>query len=156
MAAAQKYPKDFDGIISGSPAFDYNSLKAYQIHVNSFLANKTSDGYIPAKAYPLIKTAVLKACDSADGVADDIVSNADACKPDFAALVGCTKLGIKPYDETDQVVAPVSAAVGQDAKTFAVDSKLSKPAKTPADEDDPKTSLSRRGITSTVPIPLRE
>ncbi len=151
MASAQRYPKDFDGIIAGSPAFDFNNLKAYQIHVNSFLANNKSEGYIPTEAYPLINSAVLKTCDSADGVEDNVISKADICKPDFAALIGCSKLGIKPYDDADKAPEPAGAAAGQDSKAPAADSKDLKPAEVPAKEKL-KVLLARRDTTSTDPV----
>lgn len=93
MAEVQKYPLDYDGVMAGCPAMDFNHLKAYQVHVNSYLANKQSAGYFSPAAYSLIHKAVLESCDAQDGVVDAVVSLPQQCKPDFAKLIGCTSLG---------------------------------------------------------------
>ncbi|SPO21158.1 uncharacterized protein UTRI_00635 [Ustilago trichophora] len=111
MAEAQRYPLDFDGILAGSPGFEYNKLKAYQVHINSFLADNKTEGWISPAAYPLINKAVLQTCDNEDGVVDNIVSLPRQCKPDFAKLIGCTSLGITPEKvaTTDSAEKPAPA-----------------------------------------------
>ena len=99
MAEVQRYPLDYDGVMAGSPAIDFNYLKAYQVHVNSFLHNNKSEGYFSPAALSLVHKAVLQACDSKDGVDDSVVSNPRQCKPDFAKLIGCTSLGIAPEED---------------------------------------------------------
>ncbi|PWZ01459.1 tannase-domain-containing protein [Testicularia cyperi] len=110
MAEIQRYPDDFDGVIAGSPAFDYNYLNAYQIHVNSFLADNKSESYFPERAHPLINKAVLQSCDTQDGVKDSVISDPSSCKPKFAQLIGCTALELQPYpDDEDSEVGKASA-----------------------------------------------
>ncbi|EST06493.1 Tannase/feruloyl esterase [Kalmanozyma brasiliensis GHG001] len=100
MAEAQRYPLDCDGVLAGSPAIEFNKLKAYQVHVNTFLANNKSEGHFPPSAYPMIHKAVLQACDASDGVVDGIVSDPRSCKPDFAKLIGCTGKGTAPSSDS--------------------------------------------------------
>lgn len=93
LSSHQRYPEDHDGILAGSPAIDYNHLNAYQIHVNSLQANKSSPGYIPTSLYPSIHSAVLKACDELDRVKDGVVSDPRVCKPRFDDLLLCGSPG---------------------------------------------------------------
>jgi len=77
MAAleAQRYPDDFDGIISGAPALDYTGLVA--THFAWLVqANTGSDGKeILTKAkVPLVRDAVAKQCGDATGLITDPVA----------------------------------------------------------------------------------
>ena len=117
MAEAQRYPYDFDGILAGSPAFDYNKLGAYQVHINSLLTYNKSEGWFSRDAYPLISDAVLDTCDKLDGVIDNVVSLPRQCNPEFAKLIGCTSLAITPDKDASEPalkipVAGVDAAAG--------------------------------------------
>jgi feruloyl esterase len=84
LMEAQRYPEDYDGIVSGAPA-------NYWTHL---LANGTSDvkllldneAYIPAGKLPAIQKAVLAACDTSDGVNDGTIENPASCHPDPAVL----------------------------------------------------------------------
>lgn len=74
MAAmeAQRFPDDFDGILSGAPALDYTGLVATQF---AWLvqANTAADGKeILTKAkVPLVRDAVARQCGDADGLVAD-------------------------------------------------------------------------------------
>lgn len=88
MAAleAQRFPEDFDGIISGAPALDYTGLVA--THFAWLVqANTGSDGKdILTKAkVPLIRDAVAKQCGDATG----LVVDPAACTFKPASLI-CT------------------------------------------------------------------
>jgi feruloyl esterase len=86
MAAieAQRFPDDFDGIISGAPALDYTGLVA-TFFAWLVKANTGPDGKdILAKAkVPLIRDAVLKQCGDADG----LISDPAACPFKPASLI---------------------------------------------------------------------
>lgn len=89
FSLVQKSPELFNGIIAGSPVWDYNHLNAFQIHVNSLLANSSSPTFIPRSKYPLIHKAVLQACDEIDGVQDQVIERPDQCKVDFKKRLLC-------------------------------------------------------------------
>ncbi|MBM0204457.1 tannase/feruloyl esterase family alpha/beta hydrolase [Micromonospora sp. STR1s_5] len=82
MAAMEaiRYPKDFDGIISGAPALDYTGLVAtFFSWVTK--ANTGSDGkpiLTTAKA-KLVQDAAYAACDDKDGVKDGIIADPRRC-----------------------------------------------------------------------------
>ena len=84
LTEAQRYPKDFDGIIAGDPA---NNFTRHYIggHLFDALA-MDGDGYIPAAKVPLIGNAVNAACDALDGVKDGVLSDPRRCHFDPASL----------------------------------------------------------------------
>ncbi len=84
LTEAQRYPKDFDGIIAGDPA---NNFTRHYIggHLFDALA-MDGNGYIPAAKVPLIGNAVNAACDALDGVKDGVLSDPRRCHFDPAAL----------------------------------------------------------------------
>lgn len=84
LTEAQRYPKDFDGIIAGDPA---NNFTRHYIggHLFDALA-MDGDGYIPAAKVPLIGNAVNAACDGLDGVKDGVLNDPRRCHFDPAVL----------------------------------------------------------------------
>ncbi len=77
MAAmeAQRFPNDFDGIISGAPALDYTGLVATSIAWNT-QANTDRGGktILNRAKVRMIGDAVRKACGNADGLIEDPTS----------------------------------------------------------------------------------
>ena len=71
MAAmeALRFPKDFDGIISGAPALDYTGLVA-TFFAWATKANTGPDGkpIFPSSKVKLVQDAVYAACDEKDGL----------------------------------------------------------------------------------------
>src|SRR6185295_9768427 len=63
LKEAQRFPDDFDGIITGAPA----NRTAISLWI-AFAVLKDQASYIPAAKYPVIHQAVLAACDLRDGV----------------------------------------------------------------------------------------
>ncbi len=81
---AQRYPYDFDGILAGAPAYSTGpSYLEWGARANLDKAGKPIMD--PAKL-PLVRKAVMAACDAQDGLADGILQNPLACKWDPAEL----------------------------------------------------------------------
>jgi feruloyl esterase len=77
---AQRFPADFDGIVSAVPAINFTGLMAASTRNGIALMG---DGWLtPAKVKTLHK-AVLDACDTLDGLADGIVSRYASCRVAF-------------------------------------------------------------------------
>ncbi|KAL9576784.1 MAG: hypothetical protein Q9212_006821 [Teloschistes hypoglaucus] len=78
--AADMFPGDFDGIIAGSPALDFNNLQSWRA---SFFPNtgfNTSSNFISAPTWiNLIHREVLNQCDHLDGVIDRIIEDPTVC-----------------------------------------------------------------------------
>lgn len=82
MAAmeAARFPKDFDGIISGAPALDYTGLVA-TFFAWTAKANLGADGkpIVSAAKAKLVEAAAYEACDGKDGVKDGVISDPRQC-----------------------------------------------------------------------------
>lgn len=90
MAAmeAWKYPKDFDGIISGAPALDYTGLVATSAAWTT-KANLGPDGkpVLTAETVKLLSDAAYAACDDGDGAKDGVIGDPRQCAFKPAALL---------------------------------------------------------------------
>ena len=84
LTEAQKYPRDYEGIIAGDPA---NNWTRHYVggHLWAMLATD-GDSYIPASKVPVIANAVNSACDALDGIQDGILNNPRLCHFDPAVL----------------------------------------------------------------------
>ncbi len=78
LTEAQRYPKDYNGIIAGAPANYMIHLHAESIAVWQ-ITHKSPDAMIPPSKYPLIHEAVLKECDTLDGLKDGLIENPVLC-----------------------------------------------------------------------------
>jgi feruloyl esterase len=85
LAEAQRFPADYDGIISGDPANYVTGTQGAQVWTNA-ISHKTEAGYIPPAKYPAIHQAVLDQCDALDGVKDGVLENPRRCKFDPRVL----------------------------------------------------------------------
>ncbi|KAJ7159984.1 tannase and feruloyl esterase [Mycena crocata] len=80
--AALKFPEDFDGIIAGAPATDFNHLVHWTGMLSRYLGAPnaaSSPSYIPSELWKLIAEEILHQCDGLDGVLDEIITEPDAC-----------------------------------------------------------------------------
>ncbi len=88
LAEAQRYPNDYDGILSGDPAFHLTYLQPGSEYL-SWVALKDgvdAPGYIPPDKYPVLNRAALDACDALDGVDDDAIEDPTRCDFDPASI----------------------------------------------------------------------
>ncbi|KAJ6590690.1 tannase and feruloyl esterase [Mycena vulgaris] len=79
---ALKYPEDFDGIIAGAPATDWNHLFHWTGMLARYIgapAGAASPAFIPPGLWKLVAQEILKQCDHIDGVLDGIITEPDAC-----------------------------------------------------------------------------
>jgi len=88
MLAAQRFPDDFHGVIAGAPVLRQPGVGPLHL---AWLAraNMDADGVpvLTADKVPLIKDAVLAACDGQDGVSDGIINDPRECSWEPSALV---------------------------------------------------------------------
>ncbi len=87
LVEAERYPYDFDGVIAGSPVLYTPMGPPLQTLWNS-TANLDSSGAAILSEAKLewYASAVMKACDAADGLQDGLISDPRACKFDPATL----------------------------------------------------------------------
>jgi feruloyl esterase len=94
LANAQRYPGDYDGIISGAPGTLVTHHAARAMWVSALNAPGQT-GRIPASKDALIPGAVTAACDADDGVSDGLIGDPLACEFDLESLA-CPKGEDKP------------------------------------------------------------
>ena len=88
LMEAQRFPQDYDGIIAGSPA--YNWTRLYLSYVWNARALSKAGAAISAAKTPAIKEAVLAQCDVLDGIDDGLISDPRRCAVDTNKL-SCTE-----------------------------------------------------------------
>ena len=92
LMAAQRHPRDFDGIIAGDPGNNRSNLNL------AFLWNYLSNHphgddqhqIVPNEKLRVINRAVVASCDRLDGVADGVINDPHRCHFDLQSLL-CPK-----------------------------------------------------------------
>lgn len=96
LAAALRYPNDFDGIVAGAPGIDLGGIAAGFIKVmaaqfpgpctattlSACLATQVVPTAGPNNVLPLIAAAVMNKCDAEDGLSDGVISSPQSCSFD--------------------------------------------------------------------------
>lgn len=80
LIEAQMYPEDFDGILVGAPVHHLAEIQMRGIWEGLQLSGP---GAVDAAKLPLLTAAVMKRCDSIDGLVDGVIDNPISC--DFDA-----------------------------------------------------------------------
>lgn len=84
--AAQRYPKDYDGVVAGYPAHNVVMLHLSAWNYAKALMAEGGKAWInPAKAKAFV-AKVYERCDALDGATDGIISNLSACESKNAEL----------------------------------------------------------------------
>ncbi|KAJ3579863.1 hypothetical protein NPX13_g700 [Xylaria arbuscula] len=85
---AEKFPEDFDGIVVGAPAVDFNSLYSWRASFFPITGDKESKGFISPDTWKTtIHDEVLRQCDTIDGVEDGIIEDPILCHVDTKRLL---------------------------------------------------------------------
>ncbi len=85
LMEAQRYPADYDGIISGAPAYDWTGIMAGFMWNLQALASPGA--FIPPSKLKAVESGILASCDVHDGVADGVLEDPRKCAFDPQALV---------------------------------------------------------------------
>lgn len=83
LTAAQRYPEDYDGIISGAPGTNFPDMATY------VMLNGLRNAGAASLTQPQMQWAVermVEACDAQDGLADGLIEHPPSCKFDFESL----------------------------------------------------------------------
>jgi Tannase and feruloyl esterase len=87
MAEAQRYPSDFDGILAGAPAINWQKYLPGSLWAQ--LVMLQSVDFMPQCKFSAFQTAAIKACDTlGDRVVDGVIGDPLACRFDPDSLVG--------------------------------------------------------------------
>ena len=80
IKAAEMYPNDYDGIVAGCPAVDFNNLQGERAMFFPITGAVGSPNFIDRDLWTgLIHDEVLRQCDAIDGVMDGIIEIPDRC-----------------------------------------------------------------------------
>lgn len=112
MVEAQFYPKDFDGIVAGAPAFNWPAFGAKFIQgcQNNYPDPKDlSKSVITNDNLKLLQEYVLRQCDSIDGLKDNILNDPRECRFDFTKLPLCPNNQIGASCFTQEQLAAIKS-----------------------------------------------
>jgi hypothetical protein len=77
LMEAQRYPKDFRGIVAGSPANFWTGLQFKGLWDER--AVSAPGAWIPPAKLKVLQDAALKQCDALDGLKDGLIENPELC-----------------------------------------------------------------------------
>jgi len=112
LQMAQRYPDDFDGIIAGAPAIDFQGITAAFSNVTQKMypdPKKLDAPVIDKTARETVARAVLEKCDAIDGLKDGILGDPRQCNFDVKTIQ--CKAGKKDNCLTPAQVGAVEAIV---------------------------------------------
>lgn len=84
MMMAQSFPEDFDGVLAGAPAFNFNNLTSWIERFQNIFAD---ENFPPESTWDAIDVELLNQCDSIDGAADGIIEEPSLCNFKPEALI---------------------------------------------------------------------
>jgi len=87
---AQRYPEDFDGIVAGSPAYDFLGVAAAATQISAAMYPDPSDlqeAVLGPEEQRLIESSYLEMCDALDGIEDGILNDPRQCAFDVGTLL---------------------------------------------------------------------
>lgn len=87
MMEAQRYPKDFDGIVAGAPALWITAGVTRIIHEAKVARGPDGDPVMTPAAAMVLHKAVIASCDGIDGLKDGEIANPRVCHFDPRTIV---------------------------------------------------------------------
>lgn len=91
LHSAQYFPDDFDGIIAGSPAADFNHLQDWSARFIQLTGNTTDPRFLTEDQWIFVQGYIFDQCDAAlDGVDDGIIEDPTICMFDETVIPVCS------------------------------------------------------------------
>src|SRR5438876_1500695 len=98
LMEAQRYPDDYDGIVSACPAINWHRFLPADLWPQVVMV--AAKNFLPKSKLRAATAAAVAACDTLDGVTDGVIDDPTRCAYDPKALVG-TKVGDDTFTEAD-------------------------------------------------------
>jgi feruloyl esterase len=98
LSEAQRFPDDYDGIVSGCPAINWHKFVISSLW--SQVVMNAANNHLSAAKLRAATQAFIAACDDVDGVKDGVVEEPSRCTYDPKALIG-TQVGDSTFTEAD-------------------------------------------------------
>ena len=93
MMEAQRYPKDFDGIVAGAPAFNWTGFAAMSVAIAQTLYPDPAhlDHCVLTKeSLQALQASIIEQCDAQDGLKDGVVQDPPSAHFDLSKVSGLT------------------------------------------------------------------
>ena len=88
IQAADLFPNDYDGILVGAPALNFNYMSAWRASFYTITGAANSSDFITPETWQgLIHAEILRQCDALDGVTDGILATPSLCLAIFLSLI---------------------------------------------------------------------
>ena len=122
LMEAQRFPADFDGIISGAPAFDWTGIAAAMIRNMQALfpdPRKIDALLFTPDVLKSVESRIVETCDKQDGVGDGVIDDPRRCKVDLntlpltAAQKNALKVIYAPTANQDGEIYPAQPVGGE-------------------------------------------
>jgi feruloyl esterase len=88
LTAAQRYPADYDGIVSGAPGTSFPDMSTY-VMLSGRANGAAVAGRLTQQEMEFAVERMVASCDKNDGVEDGLIEHPPSCRFDFASLA-CT------------------------------------------------------------------
>lgn len=102
LMEAQRHPQDYNGIVSGAPAINWNRFHLQHLW-GPVVMNAANNAVAPCKLAAATAAAVA-ACDTIDGVKDGVIEDPQRCAYDPKPLVGTSAGECGAFTEADVAV----------------------------------------------------
>ena len=115
MMESQRFPDDFDGIVSGAPAYDWTGLAAQMVQTQQAMYPNSSNLSAPVvtpEVRQLVSSVLLERCDAVDGLEDGILSDPRDCDLEPGDLPRCPSGETSETCLTEQQFRAVEAVYG--------------------------------------------
>jgi hypothetical protein len=99
LMEAQRYPQDYNGIVAGAPAINWNRLHPQQLW-GPVVMNAMGNPVAPCKL-ATATAAAIAACDAIDGVKDGVIEDPKRCNYDPKALIGTSAGDCGSFTQAD-------------------------------------------------------
>jgi feruloyl esterase len=119
LMEAQRYPADYDGIISGAPAAAWTTFMTGFVWNAQAMAAPAA--HIPPARLPAIERAVIAACDARDGVPDGVLASPAKCGFDPRTMVckGADSAECLSVPQADALARIYAGPRGRDGASIA-------------------------------------
>ncbi|KAH6838680.1 Tannase/feruloyl esterase [Chaetomium sp. MPI-CAGE-AT-0009] len=85
--SAESFPEDFDGIVAGAPAVDFNNLNSWSGHFYLLTGAAGSPTYLTPEQWNAVHANIMDQCDGIDGYVDGILEDPELCQYRPEALI---------------------------------------------------------------------
>lgn len=85
--SAESFPEDFDGIVAGAPAVDFNNLNSWSGHFYLLTGKAGSLTYLTPAQWNAVHADIMAQCDGLDGYVDGIIEDPLLCQYRPEALI---------------------------------------------------------------------